>query len=271
MHQLAGRVAVVTGAARGIGFAISEVLLAKGCEVALVDFDSPALGRAAEALGRDSGRLSTHVVDVSNRSQMQALPGQVIEAHGRVHILVNNAGVSVVGTLQEQSLEDLEWIIGVNLWGVLYGCKFFLPYLGAEDEGHIVNLSSLFGLIGVPTQTSYSLTKFAVRGLSEALRAELVATTVDLSVVYPGAIETNIIQASRIASGERRAKLQKRLARFAISPDRAAEQIVRAIELNRPTVRIGRGTHLIDWAKRLFPDLVQHAIARGYRRQTPAD
>ena len=269
MHALEGRVAVVTGAASGIGLAVSHALAKKGCELALVDVDAEALVEAAEAIRSRGAKVSTYVVDVANREEMGALPGRVIEAHGHAHILVNNAGVSVVGTLCEQSIEDLEWIIGINLWGVLYGCKFFLPHLIEEDEAHIVNLSSLFGLIGVPTQTSYSLTKSAVRGLSESLRAELVGTQVGLSAVYPGAIETNIIRGSRIVSGERRSKLQKRLARFAISPDRAASKIVRGIEKNHASVRIGLETHLLDWAKRLFPGLTQSTIARGYDRQSP--
>ncbi len=271
MRQLAGRVAVVTGAASGIGLAVSRALVAKGCEVALVDVDPESLERAAEELRDRDAKLSTHVVDVASKAQMQALPAQVIEAHGHVHVLVNNAGVSVVGTLDEQSIEDLEWIIGINLWGVLYGCKFFLPHLCEEDEAHIVNISSLFGLIGVATQTSYSLTKFAVRGLSEALRAELGGTSVGLSVVYPGAIETNIIQAGRIASGDRRARLQRRFARRAIPADRAARKIVRAIELDQMEVLIGRETHLIAWAKRLFPGLTHKQIERRYNRSTPAE
>jgi short-subunit dehydrogenase len=197
---------------------------------------------------------------------MQGLPNDVIREHGHVHILVNNAGVSVIGTVEEQSIDDFEWIVGINLWGVIYGCKFFLPYLEREEESHIVNLSSLFGIIGVPTQSSYNATKFAIRGFSEALHAELTGTSVGLSVVHPGVIHTNIVQASRMAPQRRRSRLQKRFDRYAMAPERAAAKIVRAIEKNQHRVRIGRETYLLDWAKRLFPVLTQKAIATGYER-----
>jgi NADP-dependent 3-hydroxy acid dehydrogenase YdfG len=117
--------------------------------------------------------VTAHQVDVSDKTQMAAFASDVIEAHGEAHILINNAGVTVYASFEEHNLEDLEWIIGVNLWGVIYGCKFFLPHLKAAGEGHIVNLSSVFGIIAPPLQTSYVATKFAVRGFSESLRAEL--------------------------------------------------------------------------------------------------
>lgn len=271
MRQLKGRVAVVTGAANGIGRALSQAFAARGCELALVDVDVEGLERTAREVRAVAAKVSTHVVDVASKEQMQALPAEIIREHGHIHILVNNAGVSIVATTMEQSIEDFEWIVGINLWGVIYGCKFFLPHLEGEEEGHIVNVSSLFGIIGVPTQASYSLTKFAVRGFSEALHAELAGTSVGLSVVHPGVIQTNIVQASRIASGKRRSKLQKRFDRYAMSPERAAAKIIRAIETNQQRVRIGKETYLVDWAKRLFPDLTQRALANGYGRRKLRD
>ena len=266
MRQLAGRVAVVTGAASGIGRALSEALAAKGCHLALVDVDREGLSSLAGDVGVHGVHASTHVIDVANRAEMQALPEAVLREHGHVHILVNNAGVSVTGTIEEQSIEDFEWIMGINLWGVIHGCKFFLPYLKAEEEGHIVNLSSLFGIVGIPTQGSYNVTKFGVRGLSEALDAELASTDVGVSVVHPGGVRTNIVRSGRLAQDQRRARLEARFERFGMAPEKAAGKIVRAIERGRFRVRIGPETYLLDWAKRLFPVWTQKAIAAGFAR-----
>ena len=173
MKKLSDRVAVVTGAAGGIGRATSLALAKEGCHLALCDVNTVGLEETA-AMARELGRtVSTHIVDVSNKERMRAFAEEVVAQHGGVNILVNNAGVTVTAPFEHHSLEDFEWIVGINLWGVIYGCKFFLPYLQKADEAHIVNLSSLFGLLGVPSQTSYCATKFAVHGFSEALWVEL--------------------------------------------------------------------------------------------------
>jgi NAD(P)-dependent dehydrogenase (short-subunit alcohol dehydrogenase family) len=149
------------------------------------------------AFGR---KASVHVADVASRARMAELPEEVLREHGRVSLLVNNAGVSVGGTFEEQSLEDLDWIVGINFWGVVHGCQFFLPHLRRETEAHIVNLSSMFGIVGVPTQSSYCATKFAVRGLSEALWVELRDAGIGVTSVHPGGIRTNIVRTSTSAT-----------------------------------------------------------------------
>lgn len=266
MKQLANRVAVVTGAASGIGRALSMALAGKGCVLALVDLDKAALEEVATEIRATGARVSTHLVDVANEQQMRALPEIVVQAHGAVHIVINNAGVGVSGTIEEQSLDDFEWLVGINFWGVVYGSKFFLPQLRRSDEGHIVNISSLFGIIGVPTQGSYNAAKFAVRGFSEALHAELSETAIGVTVVHPGGVKTRIIQSSRLASEAERVEMQANFDRFAMPPEKAAAKIVRAIEKNQHRVRIGLETYLLDWAKRIFPVLTQKTIALGYRR-----
>jgi len=269
MKQLKNRVAVVTGAAGGIGRAVSVALAREGCDLAISDVNEAGLAETAtqvRALGR---RAVGHVVDVSDKARMQRYTQEVIDAYGQVHILVNNAGVSMLATFDEQSLEDFEWVVGVNFWGVVYGCKFFLPHLLAAEEGHIVNLSSVFGLAGVPQQSSYCASKFAVRGFTESLRAELLGTRVGITSVHPGGIATNIAAASRVTGDERiQASHQRAIKMFRkmMPPERAAEQIVRGITDNRTRVLITRESHFIDLAKRVAPSASNVLIDWGFKR-----
>jgi short-subunit dehydrogenase len=197
---------------------------------------------------------------------MAAFAEAVVAQHGGVDLLVNNAGVSVTGTLEQQSLEDLRWIVGVNFWGVVHGCKVFLPHLRARPEAHVVNVSSVFGLIGLPTQSSYCATKFAVRGFSEALWAELADARVGVTVVHPGGVRTQIVRRSRSYDPAAKAAMVERFERMAMPPERAAERIVRGVERGRMRVRIGRETYLVDWLKRLFPVSIHRLVVRGFRR-----
>jgi short-subunit dehydrogenase len=263
------RVAVVTGAASGIGRALAGALARRGAHLALVDVNEAGLGEVAgevRALGRSA---SVHVADVASRPRMAALPDEVLREHGRVSLLVNNAGVSVGGSFEEQSLEDLDWIVGINFWGVVHGCKFFLPHLRREAEAHIVNLSSMFGIVGVPTQSSYCATKFAVRGLSEALWAELREARIGVTSVHPGGIRTNIVRTARAMDPETRRHTVELFERFAMSPERAAERIVRGVERNKLRVLICRETYLADWLRRLAPTASQRLMAAVSRWSGP--
>lgn len=255
MKRLTERVAVVTGAGSGIGRATSEALARAGCHLALVDISREAVEETAtsvRALGRNA---STHVADVRDVDALGALPDAVVGAHGACHILVNNAGVTSAGPIEEESLEDLRWIVDINVWGVVHGCRAFLPVLRAADEAHIVNMSSMVGLLGLPQNASYSLTKGAVRAFSEALRNELVTTNVGVTTVFPGAINTNIINAARGSQAGRLAELgRSRLAPIAMRPPSAvAKRIVAAIEHDRGRAVVGPDAHIVSAWSRIAP------------------
>lgn len=269
MREFRDRVAVVTGAASGIGRALAGALARRGAHLALVDVSEAGLAEAAGEVRGLGRKASIHVADVANRARMAALPEEVLQEHGRVSLLVNNAGVSVGGTFDEQSLEDLDWIVGINFWGVVHGCKFFLPHLRREREAHIVNLSSMFGIVGVPSQSSYCATKFAVRGLSEALWVELRDAGIGVTSVHPGGVRTNIVRTSRALDPETRSRTVALFERFGMSPERAAERIVRAVERNKMRVLICREAYLADWLRRLVPTASQRLVAAASRRSGP--
>jgi NAD(P)-dependent dehydrogenase (short-subunit alcohol dehydrogenase family) len=269
MRELKGRVAVVSGAASGIGRAVSLELGKHGCDLAICDLDDTGLEQTANevrALGR---RVSRHRVDVADRQQMQRFADQVVAEYGRVEILVNNAGVTVTADFEQHSLEDWEWILGVNLWGVIHGCKFFLPHLKQAGEAHIVNVSSVFGLIGVPGQSSYCATKFAVRGLSEALWAELKSHGIGVTCVHPAGVRTNIVRSARTADEADKAQAVEFIDSNSITPERCAQRIVRAIRDNRMRLLDSPTAFVIDTIKRVTPVASQRVIEYGYRRARP--
>lgn len=268
MKTFQDRVAVVTGAASGIGRSLALGLAKKGCHLALADVNEVGLRETATQVSALGRKASIHRVDVSSRTRMQEFADEVIAEHGHVHLVINNAGVTVTAPFEEHSLDDFEWLIGINLWGVIYGSKFFLPYLKREPEAHLVNISSVFGLVGIPTQTSYCASKFAVRGFTESLWCELQGTNVGVTSVHPGGINTNIVTSARSAGVS--AAFQDRIAQqfrdHAMSPDKCAAQIIRAVERNKMRALITPETHFADGFKRLFPTLTQRFISMGHRR-----
>lgn len=251
MKKFEGRVAVVTGAGSGIGRAVSLELAGMGVRLALVDVDDSGLQAVKQEVEAAGSQASVHHVDVSSKQHMSELPEQVISEHGSVHILVNNAGVSVNRNFVDQNVEDLEWITGINYWGVMYGCKFFLPHLLEADEAHIVNMSSSAGLTGMKGQSSYAATKFAVRGLSECLYVELAGTEVGVTCVHPGAVATNIIEAARMEEDHRKKMLK--FFHMAMPAEKAAQLIVRAIAKKRFKRVFCVESRALDFMKRVAP------------------
>lgn len=275
MRELAGRTAVVTGAGSGIGRALARALAAEGCRLALVDVDPAGLEETRRRL--PGAAVTLHVADVSDRARMAALPAEVEAAHGAVHLLFNNAGITINASFADSSLEDLERLIGVNLWGVLHGCHYFLPALRRAGEGHIVNTSSMAAFMGLPNQSVYSLTKAGVRALSESLRVELAGSGIGVTSLHPGAIKTNILRAAARHGGdpEETARLDALVERVGMTPEALAAKVVRAVKRNRMRVRVGPDAYLVDWAKRLLPVAVHAPLRWAFdraaaRRAAPA-
>src|SRR5260221_10712655 len=201
MREIGGAVAVITGAGSGIGRALAADLGNGGAHLALADVNVAGLDETRKMRG--SAREQTYTVVVSSATAVEEFARRVQQDFGRASLLVNNAGVALIGTFAEVSLEDMEWLVRINLWGVIYGCKFFLPMLLRDPDAHIVNVSSVFGLIGPPGQTAYSASKFAVRGFSEALREELRSTSVKVTSVHPAGISTPIAEKARAGQATR--------------------------------------------------------------------
>jgi NAD(P)-dependent dehydrogenase (short-subunit alcohol dehydrogenase family) len=266
VKELAGRTAVITGAGSGIGRALAQAFAAEGCRLALVDVDPAGLEETRRLL--PEAAVTTHVADVADRGRMAALPAEIEAAHGAIHLLFNNAGVTISAPFADSTLEQLDLVIGVNLWGVLYGCHFFLPALRRAGEAHIVNTSSMAGFLGLPNQASYSLTKAAVKSLSETLRVELAPWRIGVTSIHPGAIRTNIMKAAARYGGdaEETARLEALVMRFGMAPERLAEKVVRAVKRDRMRVRIGIDSHLAEWAKRLLPVAVHAPLRWAFAR-----
>lgn len=257
MSFLSSGVAVVTGAGSGIGRALAQQLAAAGSALAIADIDEEGLTETAASLTDKKAAVSTHVLDVSNEEGVRSFAEDVVARHGRVTLLINNAGVALIGTFEEISLDDLRWLMGINFWGVVYGVRCFLPILKEQPRAHIVNLSSVFGIIAPVGQSAYSASKFAVRGFTESIRHELEGTTVSVSCVHPGGIRTPIAKRARLGANSPANKHQEAVARFEqltpTSPDAAAARILRGVERREPRILIGRDAHQIDIVQRLRP------------------
>ena len=200
MKDFNDRVAAITGAGSGIGRALANALARRGAHVALSDIDDSGLAETAAQCEGFGVEITSDHLDVADRDAVYAWADRVVTLHGRVNLIVNNAGVALGATVESMSYEDFEWLMRIDFWGVVYGTKAFLPYLKQSGEGHVVNLSSVFGLISVPSQSAYNAAKFAVRGFTDTLRMELEIEDANVSVttVHPGGIKTNIARNARM-------------------------------------------------------------------------
>jgi short-subunit dehydrogenase len=270
MTAIRGAAAAVTGAASGIGRALALELAARGCDLALADRDEAGLQTVAAEIGRaHSRKVTVHRVDVAEPRQIEDFAQAAVAGHPCLNIVVNNAGVALLGQFGEIEQAQMEWLMNINFWGVVNSTRAFLPHLQRQREAHIVNLSSIFGIIAPPGQTAYAAAKFAVRGFSESLRHELqmAASPVRLSVVHPGGIATNIARNSRTGAGitdnARRAQTIERFDAVArTTPAAAALRIIQGIEKNQPRILIGNDARFMDLLQRLRPAGYWPVLAR---------
>lgn len=253
------KVAVVTGGGSGIGQALACQLGAKGCDLALVDVSNKGMQETRKKLSDQTIKVTTHVVDVSDEASMSTLADDVIAAHGKVNLLFNNAGITFAKSFEGHSLQDWERIMGINVWGVIYGCHFFLPYLKQQaGAAHIVNLSSMVAFMGPPEQTSYSMTKSAIKGFSESLWAELHPEGIGVTVVHPGAIRTGIMDEALKSAEDQDAfaRTKAMVDKMAMPVDKAARKILKAVRKDKMRVVIGVDALLFESAKRAMPDQI---------------
>jgi short-subunit dehydrogenase len=251
-------VAVITGAGSGIGRALALALAREGCALALADKDAHNVANtAADAKKAGARTVSTHAVDVADLAAMTRFRDEVKKAHGRAHLLVNNAGVVLGGDFEELALDDMRWLMEINFWGAVYGTKLFLPLLRAERQAHIVNISSIFGIIAPAGQTAYAASKFALRGFGEALRQELHSSAIRVTMVHPGGVRTNIARNARLPARfdvDRRERMVKRFDAIArTTPAQAAERILRGIKRDQRRIILGPDAKLIAALAWLLP------------------
>lgn len=278
MKNFNDKVAAITGAASGIGRALAIELAGRGCHLALSDIDPVGLAAsAALAQQRNPGlRISTTQVDTADRAAVYAWADQAAAEHGQIHLIFNNAGVALSTTLEHVKREDFEWLMSINFWGVVWGTQAFLPHLRASGDGHVINLSSLFGLMSLPLNGCYNASKFAVRGYTEALRMELelVKAPVSATCVHPGGIRTQIARQARmdpsvaLITGRDNEKSRAHFDQLlnATSAESAALQILRAVERNQRRVLVGRDAKLADKLLRLLGSWYQPLVLAAARR-----
>lgn len=255
MRTLRDRVAVVTGAAGGIGRATALELARRGAHVAVADVRVEHAEQTAAEVERLGRRATVHQVDVRDADAWQAL-AQDVESHfGGCHVLVNNAGVTMAGRFDADALGDVEWMFDINVWGVVHGCRAFLPALRRAEEAHIVNVSSMAGLLGLPHNVAYSTTKGAVRSFSEGLRAELVTTRIGVTAVFPGGVDTDIAASARGSEAARLAGMGSNdlAPRLLTRPSTVASRLADAVERDRPRVVVGADAHLVSVLSRILP------------------
>jgi NAD(P)-dependent dehydrogenase (short-subunit alcohol dehydrogenase family) len=272
--DLRNKVAVVTGAAGGLGAALATNLARFGCQVALCDVDEAGLERTRAACEGLGARASSRVLDVSEADPVFAWAKEVVAQHGAPHLVFNNAGATLLATVENATLEELRWLMGVNFWGVVHGTKAFLPHMKAAGGGHLVNISSAFGFIGIPGQSAYTASKFAVRGFTEALAIELriEGSPVLAHVVHPGGIATGIARHARLGENQVAERpREEMLAAFdriaRTSADDAAREIVEGVRRGSRRILIGMDARVISALQRLLPSRYQRLVELGARRR----
>lgn len=255
MKTLDQKVVVVTGASSGIGRATARLLARHGARLALVDIDEVGLKEVEKECQKEEGFKESvrFLVDVSNREAMDELAQKVVNTFGEVHVVINNAGINVTADFEEHTLEDFDRVFDVNIYGVVYGCHYFLPHLKKSSEAHIVNISSIFGIVGVAGQTAYSASKFAVRGFSEALHEELAESSVRVTVVHPGCINTNIVKKARISDESKAPGIIDFFEKYGADPEAVGRRILRSLLKDEHRVLVTPESYALDLFRRVSP------------------
>jgi NAD(P)-dependent dehydrogenase (short-subunit alcohol dehydrogenase family) len=275
MKDFTNKVAAITGAGSGIGQELALELARRGCPVALCcDRNVEGLQETADQARAFGVNVTSQRVDVANRDAVYGWADQVVKDHGKVNLIFNNAGVELASSVEGIKYEDFEWLMNINFWGVVYGTKAFLPHLKAAGEGHIINVSSVFGLFSVPGQCAYNSAKFAVRGFTGCLREELDIMNCGVSAtsVHPGGIKTGIARSGRIDSNIRtlgfdeRDYSEKLEQVFITKADKAARGIIRAVEKNKRRALIGPDAYVYDGLVRILPSVYQPLIIAFLKR-----
>lgn len=259
MRQLKNKVCVITGASSGIGAACAKAMAAQGAIVIGCDLRLDMLETVAEEINQSGGRMEAYQVDVSDRDGVFALADKIEKDHGGADVVLNNAGVAHSAPVEEMTMDNFQWVMDIDFWGVVHGTQAFLPHMLKRGSGHIANVSSIFGLIGVPNQSAYNAAKFAVLGFTEALRHEMKEhKDIGVTCIHPGGINTNIVRHARFqqgpdADGEREEAIQRFQKLTITQPAGAAKAILKGIRKNKARVLIGPDAVIVDWARRLFP------------------
>lgn len=265
MKNFNNKIVVITGAASGIGKALSQQFANQGAKLILIDFDKKSLVVVEQQL--QAHILKTYCFDVSKNESVVRLAKEINDEFGGADVVINNAGVALGKmTLEETSIENFEWLMNINFWGMVYGSKAFLPQLKTKKQSVLVNVSSLFGLIGVKYQTPYCSSKYAIRGFTESLMAENLNESIQIHLVHPGGIDTNITKNTRGGDPETSQIFhEKFLTRN--SPEKAAITIVNGIKSNKKRIKIGSEAHVGDLASRIFPISLVNFVQKHFLKE----
>lgn len=274
MKSLKDKVVVITGAGSGIGRALALETARRGGAVAISDVNEAGLNETVALVKEIGAEVKADKLDVSDRAAFLAYADAVAEHFGRVNVIINNAGVTMTGDFEDMTLDEFDWIMGINVNGVVTGTKAFLPHLIASGDGHVVNISSLFGLVSMPGQSAYNASKYAVRGFTEALREEMLINKhpVGVTCVHPGGIKTGISKNGRKTAGQNSEALdrifEEKLARM--TPDKAAKVILGAVQRNQARILVGIDAHIVHNFGKFAGSRYQDIVAFGSKRVIPA-
>ena len=266
MKKVNDQVAIVTGAASGIGREIARQLAVAGCHLALADIDETGLQSLRQELNGKLSIISLHNADVAEEQGVKSMVADVVRTHRRISILINNAGVSTSAPLDKVSFDDYERLMGTNFWGAVYLCRYTLPFLREEREAHIVNVLSDFALLGFPNKTAYCSSKAALLGFSNALYTELHETGVRISIVIPPAVDTNLVRSGVAYDEMQKQREMEFVARNGVPVEKVARKIIAGMMRGSYRIRIGLTVRTLDVMCRWFPTLTHTLVARNKSR-----